>query len=121
MTGGPFWWARRVVALDVHVLPAGRARERYRQEFLADLFGMSRRQSTAYLLGILANRRRLRAAVVGSVPLSCRLSLRHRWRICSTEDGGRYKECSRCLKEYPGWEYYLWRYPGDNIGGSFGA
>jgi hypothetical protein len=31
--------------------------------------------------------------------LSCRLGLRHRWTVQSTEDGERYQRCSRCGKD----------------------
>ncbi len=32
-------------------------------------------------------------------PLMCRLNLRHRWKVFSTEDGNRWKGCARCGKE----------------------
>jgi hypothetical protein len=40
--------------------------------------------------------------VVGDgVQLTCRLNLRHVWRLQSTEDGHRYKACRRCHKDNP--------------------
>jgi hypothetical protein len=34
-----------------------------------------------------------------SIPLTCRLNLRHAWRKRSTEDGNRWTECARCGKD----------------------
>ena len=33
------------------------------------------------------------------LPLGCRLNLRHKWQIVSTEDGERYWTCKVCGKE----------------------
>jgi hypothetical protein len=133
MTRTPPRWARKVIALATQVLPAGPIRDRYHQELDAEMFAMTRWQAVRYVLEVVATAPRLRGVVKGdagrgdlavtlpAVPIACRLNLRHRWHIRSTDDGGRYKECARCRKEYPGWTYYLWRYPGDNVRGSWGA
>lgn len=34
--------------------------------------------------------------------LLCKLNLRHDWHIQSTEDGGRYRRCTRCGKYQEG-------------------
>jgi hypothetical protein len=34
--------------------------------------------------------------------LMCRLNLRHEWRTERTEDGGRFKRCRRCGKDWQG-------------------
>lgn len=127
----PPWWARKGVALAAHLLPSGPIRERYRQEFLAELYVMTRWQAAKYVFEVAKNARRLRAAVVvdidrattrTTVAVACRLNLHHDWRMFHTEDGGRYKACARCDKEQPDWRpYTMWRYPGDNIRRSFGA
>lgn len=113
-------WARAGVALATRALPAGATRQRWREEFSADLFVLGRRQQATYTIGVLANAWALRSAlrrgeptIVGSTatsrrPLMCRLNLRHRWRVVSTEDGNPHWECTRCRK--------LWvtvRPPGD--------
>lgn len=101
-------------------LPAGPARERWRQEFWADLQVLGPRQQATYTLGVLANAWALRSAlgkggttitektVTTRPPLRCRLNLRHHWRVVSTEDGNPHWECTACHK--------LWktvRPPGD--------
>jgi hypothetical protein len=106
-------WAERGVALAAHVLPAGATRERYRQEFVAELYGLNRREAAAYTLGVLVNAWALRAVIFSDSPvakeatmhtdrpLTCRLSIHHTWHTYSTEDGSRYRQCSRCGKYAP--------------------
>jgi hypothetical protein len=116
----PTRWALTGVALASRALPAGPTRERWRAEFRADLQVLSRRHQATYTLGVLANAWALRSALRNGVPavvdgpvttrppLACRLNLRHRWRVVSTEDGNPHRECTRCQK--------LWgtvRPPGD--------
>jgi hypothetical protein len=107
----PRRWARGGVGLAVHALPAGPIRERYRQELLADMYGMSRHDQTAHTLGVITHIWALRAAVGAAGPISlevtmprhpitCRMNLRHRWRTYSTEDGSRYRRCARCGKDH---------------------
>jgi hypothetical protein len=104
-----------VVKLSARALPRGPVRDRYRDEFLAELHGMSRRRQTRHSVGILSRAWALRVAVEGqgrlaggtddvttqtrTRPLLCRLNLHHVWRMCITEDGARYRRCTRCGKD----------------------
>ena len=105
-------WASRMVRLATHALPAGAVRDRYRQEFLAELAGMSGIHQARHAAGILTHSLALRSAVrgarTGSVedvmsrptkPLLCRTNARHHWEWATTPDGERYIRCGRCLKE----------------------
>ena len=113
-------WPARTVRLAVLTLPRGRLRDRYRQEFLAELHGLAAGQQARQSLGILVHALALRSAVRGSSgptvedtmatpskPLLCRTNLRHRWESAHTADGQRYVRCARCLKEKdsgPNWQ-----------------
>lgn len=116
----PMAWARAAVALATTVLPAGPVRARWRQEFLADLSVLGRRQQASYAAGVLVHAWALRSALherealsaekatTVRPPLRCRLNVHHRWRVVSTEDGNPHWECTACHK--------LWktvRPPGD--------
>jgi hypothetical protein len=106
-----------LVALATRVLPGGSRRTRYRQEFQAELYGMTPGRQTAHALGILASSWSLRSAtadprregrsmliILRTKPLLCLLNIRHRWKLQSTSDGYRYRRCARCGKdrmEYP--------------------
>ena len=117
---GPTMWARTGVALATRALPAGPTRDRWRQEFRADLQVLGRRRQATYTMGVLANAWALRSAVdreeptimektvTTRAPLTCRLNLHHHWHVVSTEDGTRYRECRACHKL---WD--TWRPPGD--------
>jgi hypothetical protein len=35
------------------------------------------------------------------IPLTCRLGIRHDWRVVSTSDGNRFKACAKCGKDKP--------------------
>jgi hypothetical protein len=113
-------WARTGVALASRALPAGPTRERWREEFRADLEVLGRRQQATYTMGVLTHAWALRSALrtgepnimakteTARPPLTCRLNLRHQWRVVSTEDGNPHRECIACHK--------LWvsvRPPGD--------
>jgi hypothetical protein len=110
----PGRWSRGGVDLAVRALPAGPVRDRYRQELLADMYGMSQRTQTAYTLGVLTHIWALRAAVVADAPgisevtmshrrpFTCRTNLHHVWRWYSAEDGTRYRRCARCGKDHSG-------------------
>lgn len=100
--------ARRVVRLVTCILPAGQARERYRQEFLAELFGLNRISRICFVLGLVSTSFALRAAlrdapsvdgpisVAPSKPVLCRTGLHHRWRTYLNPDGEAYRHCTRC-------------------------
>jgi hypothetical protein len=111
----PALWPSGVVRLSARALPRGPIRERYREEFLAELHGMTRRRQTRHSAGILSRAWALRMAVTtqgrlaggtedvttrtSTRPLLCRLNLHHAWRTRSTEDGARYRRCARCGKD----------------------
>ena len=111
----PAFWPCAVVKLSARSLPRGSVRDRYRGEFLAELHGMSRMRQTRHSVGILSRAWALRVAVDGqgrlgggtegvttqtsARPLLCRLNLHHAWRMCTTEDGARYRRCTRCGKD----------------------
>jgi len=109
------FWARRTVRVATRVLP-GATRDRYRQEFLAELYGLGRARHARHAFGVLTRCWALRAAINTPSdaaaadmeivfrrprrrPLYCRL-VRHRWADFSSEDGtSRYRQCTQCGKE----------------------
>ncbi len=113
MTTEPRSPSRGSVAITrtaVLALPAGAMRDRYREELLAELYGLSGREQTRHALGVLSRVLVLRAAVKGGAdtkeetmrrPLRCLLGL-HAYRCVSSEDGSRYRRCSRCRRDHPG-------------------
>jgi hypothetical protein len=108
-------WPRQIVWAATRVLPHGPARDRYRQEFLAELHGLGRARQVRHAFGVLSRSWALRVAVNTPSdavaadmeivfprrrgPLSCRLNLGHQWTTVRTEDGGRYRQCQRCGKD----------------------
>ena len=114
----PRFWAAALVRLGAFVLPVGKIRDRYRQEFLADLHGMTGREQARYAVAVLAHAIPLRIAVrigyrrpltKGSDmvirphrPILCRLNLHHHWHTEFTSDGARYQRCTRCGKDETG-------------------
>ena len=94
-------------------LPRGVARDRYRQEFLAELWGLPSREQAREAVSLLVHSPALWSAVRGDSgslledtmtkkPLLCRLGLNHRWEAAQTSDGQRFVRCRRCLKERDG-------------------
>ncbi|WP_143447607.1 hypothetical protein [Kineosporia sp. R_H_3] len=109
--GRPARWAVRVA---VQVLPAGAVRDRYRDEFVAELYGMPLRRRLRHLAGVAAAMPTLGAVVrkagresaeqLDRRPrrrLRCATNVRHRWGTFSTEDGSRFRACVLCGKDYP--------------------
>lgn len=105
----PAWWAKRGVYLCADRLP-WTDRIRYRQELLAELYGMSSREQLKQTIGVLVMTPALRKTVrdrhanpappSGQQPsrsLRCRLR-RHAWVARSNELGEHYFECRRCHK-----------------------
>ena len=105
-----------LVTLAVHMLPGGSRRNRYRREFLAELYGMPTRRQTAHALRILASSWSLRRATVNparerttmltmlrSKPLLCLLNIKHYWMPQYTDEGTRYERCAACGKDR--WDY----------------
>jgi hypothetical protein len=107
------FWPRHAVQVAIRVLP-GATRDRYRQEFLAELYGLSRARQLRHAAGVLSRSWALRAAINTPSetaaadmeivfprhrrPLLCWLN-RHRWETFRTEDGKPYLRCQRCRKD----------------------
>src|SRR5262245_33655717 len=107
------FWPRHAVQVATRVLPVA-TRERYRQEFLAELYGLSRARQLRHAFGVLSRSWALRAAINTPSdataadmelvfprhrrPLPCWLN-RHRWETFRTEDGKPYLRCQRCGKD----------------------
>ena len=115
MTAGspPSAVATHLVTMAARTLPATH-RSRYRQEFIAEMYGLPRSHQIRHALQVLALAWALRSALdrrsapsLGEamrqprVPLLCRANLRHTWRTFRTEDGGRYRACATCGKDLP--------------------
>jgi hypothetical protein len=99
-------WAVRGIEVAVLLLPAGRVRDRYRQELAAELWGLGHAQQLGHVLSVLASAAALRRALVeaGEVEfrhtrLWCALLLHHRWRLRSAEDGSLYRRCCACGRD----------------------
>src|SRR5215831_17817542 len=104
---------RHTVQVATRVLP-GSTRDRYRQEFLAELYVLGRTRQLHHAFGVLSRSWALRSAINTPTeataadmeivfprhrrPLSCRLN-RHRWDTFRTEDGKPYLRCQRCGKD----------------------
>jgi hypothetical protein len=105
--GTPTWWASLAVRSAARPLPS-EPRWRYRQEFLAELYGMTPSEQLHHATGVLSRvwalRIALAAAAYGTTvkdvrPLRCRLNL-HTWRpYDSMADGHLYISCARCGKD----------------------
>jgi hypothetical protein len=88
--------ARAGISLAAAVLPSPSARERYRAEFVAELYALRGAAQLLFAAGVLVHVLALRAALTHrSRPFRCVLGL-HVWKRHSTEDGGRYDSCDRC-------------------------
>ena len=106
--GQPTWWASLVVRTVALPLPAEH-RYRYRQEFLAELYGMTPAQQLHHATGILSRVVALRVALTEPArlmpkvttvakPWRCRIG-RHRWQRLRNPEGGWYRECRGCGKQ----------------------
>jgi hypothetical protein len=103
--GRPTWWASLAVRSASLPLPS-EDRWRYRQEFLAELYGMTPAEQRHHAAGVLSRVWTLRIALTEperllvqeatmTKPWRCRLHL-HRWRLERGHQGQRYRECIRC-------------------------
>jgi hypothetical protein len=108
------FWPRHTLQVAARVLP-GATRDRYRQEFLAELYGLGPARQLHHTAGVLSRAWALRAAINTPSqeasadmeivfprhrrPLSCRLNLRHHWATLRSEDGKPYQRCQRCGKD----------------------
>ena len=100
----------------VQLLRRGGVRDRYRDEFVAELYGMTPRRRLRHVAGIAAampalstvvrrTARRSWEDLVGPRarrPLRCATNMKHRWGSFSTEDGSRYRACVLCSQGLPG-------------------
>ncbi len=104
--------ARQGVWLAVRFLPTQTARERYSQEFLAEMYGMTKNHQLRETIGHLTHAWALRSALSGEAPVAdqahrqrkpllCRVNLHHHWKWSTTEDGARYRQCALCGKDHP--------------------
>ena len=103
--------ARAAVAVAVRALRTADDRERYRAEFLAELYDLEPGRQLRHSAGVLSRAFALRVALGASprraedaMTLSitpvpswrCWVLRWHTWVTRSTEDGGRYGVCARC-------------------------
>ena len=109
--GPPTRWASLVVRTAALPLPSEH-RWRYRQEFLAELYGMTLVEQRRHAIGVLSRVVALRVAlsepeqllseeVTVEKPFLCRLG-RHRWQRLRNPEGGWYRECRGCGEQRHG-------------------
>jgi hypothetical protein len=107
-TARPAWWASLAVRSASLPLPS-EDRWRYRQEFLAELYGMTPAEQRHHAAGVLSRVWTLRMALTEparlmaeeatmATPLLCRIG-KHRWQRLRNPEGGWYRECHRCGKQ----------------------
>jgi hypothetical protein len=106
--GEPTWLASWAVRSASVPLPSEH-RYRYRQEFLAELYGMTPAEQLHHAAGVLSRVWTLRVALTEPArlmpkeaamakPWRCRLRL-HRWQRLRNPQGGWYRECRGCGKQ----------------------
>jgi hypothetical protein len=104
----PTWWASLAVRSAALPLPSEH-RYRYRQEFLAELYGMSSSDQLRHASGVLPRVLALRGVLTDpdrQLPMEaamkkhwrCRLRI-HRWKQLRNPEGDWYRECLRCGKQ----------------------
>jgi hypothetical protein len=110
--GQPTWWASFAVRSASLPLPSEH-RWRYRQEFLAELHGMTPAEQLHHATGVLSRVWTLRVALseparlmskedAMAKPWRCRVRL-HRWQRLRGANGQWYRECRGCGKERIDW------------------
>ena len=108
--GQPTWWASLVMRSASLPLPTEH-RWRYRQEFLAELYGMTPGEQRRHASGVLSRVLALRVALsepaqlnskeAAMTPWRCRLRI-HRWQRLRNPEGGWYRECLGCGRQRDG-------------------
>jgi hypothetical protein len=107
---------RSAIGLAVRPLPTREARNRYLDEFIGDLYGLSTAQQLRYAAGVVSQAFALRTALRAdpshlAEPLHgrarwrwfrCHVLRKHYYRTYSTDDGSRYRACEVCHQEDPG-------------------
>jgi hypothetical protein len=106
--GQPTRWASWAVRSASLPLPSEH-RWRYRQEFLAELYGMTPSEQRHHATAVLSRAWTLRMALTAPARLmskeaamtkSWRYRLRlHRWQRLRNPEGGWYRECLECGKQ----------------------
>ena len=107
-TAAPTWWASWAVRSASVSLPSDH-RYRYRQEFLAELHGMTPSEQLHHASGVLSRAWTLRVALNEPARLMakeaamaqhwrCRIRL-HRYQRLRNPEGGWYRECRDCGKQ----------------------
>jgi hypothetical protein len=106
--GRPIWWASWAVRSASLPLPS-EFRYRYRQEFLAELYGMTPAEQLHHATGVLSRVWTLRVALNEPARLTaketamvkhwrCRVRV-HRWQRLRNPEGGWYRECLECEEQ----------------------
>ena len=100
-----------VVGLATRALPAGPVRDRFRQELVAEMYGLDRGAQREHALSVLAHAWALRAAVTDprrvtkeetvKKDIRCRLG-KHKWVDAWTQDNQHYLTCARCHTDHTG-------------------
>ena len=104
--------ARWVAATVAWALPRQADRERYRHEFVAELYGLTPAERARYVAGLLSQILALRAALGTSsrpreipmstsirAPLRCRVLGMHRWTARGAPHHAHVRTCTRCGRE----------------------
>jgi len=104
--------ARWVAGTAARALPRRADRERYRREFVAELYGLSPTAQARYVAGLLAQVPALRAALGSSsrppeipmstsfrAPFRCRVLRMHRWMGHGAPHHGHVRICTLCGAE----------------------
>lgn len=89
------------------LLPRGVSRNRYRQQFAAELYGQPRARQLAYALGVCGHMWSLRTVLVhgtdiSRLPFLCRTNLHHHWEKHVNDKRLPFQTCSRCGREREG-------------------
>ena len=99
-----------VVGFATRTIPSGPVRDRYRQELVAEMYGMDTTAQRRHALSVLAHAGSLRAAVLDPEttkeetmrkPVRCLLGM-HKDKMVSADDGSRYLRCVRCRRDHQG-------------------
>ena len=84
-------------------------RDRYHDELVAEMHGLGRVAAWRYAIGVAVSGPSMHAALTDGGPpvapaakrrIGCRTNTHHVWQTHSAPDGGLYRACARCGKEY---------------------
>ena len=112
--GRPQWWSMSITRAALRLIPAGGARDRWQQELVTELYGLSRTEQARHTWGVVTRAPALRAAAttpdrivleaVMRKPLRCRVGW-HKWAHRYTDEHLRYLVCTRCQKQGDAYDY----------------